>query len=323
MYLCPKLNKIDGMKLNSLKTGILSFMIVLLLMPIGHTMMILNEKILGSYKLTGAFLIGVIGLILLIVGVINNYKASLATILGLLGGILVWTGWIEFSFVWIAEKLNISPLMENGEVVTKPEYLVMLSSIGLLLTFIVLFMFSRTKCTFFNWFQKVFKIKEHIKFSEINFKPLALTTFIEVIMIMWAFYIVLLVVYDNDIAGDRHPATYIVAGGSLIWSVYLIAKLIKINKFDYSIRYAIPTVIIFWNFVEILGRWDYFKEVWVHPMEHKIENAMISLALICFVIFFFYGNKIKDKEVASRSQNFKANRETRITQKELHNSYDE
>ncbi|MCZ2101237.1 MAG: hypothetical protein LC107_06845 [Chitinophagales bacterium] len=304
-------------KLNSVKTGILSFMIVLLLMPIGHTLMILNEKILHDYKFLGAFIIGLLGLALLVVGVMRNEKSTLATILGLLGGILVWTGWIEFSFVWIAEKLKVAPLMEDGEIVTKPEYLVMMSSLGLLLTFIVLFLFTRTKCTFFNWFQRVFKLKNHLKLHDNSFKPLAVITFIEVVMIMWTFYILLLVVYDNDIAGDRHPATYIVAYGSLVWSLYLIAKLLKINKFDSSIRYAIPTVIIFWNFVEILGRWDYFKEVWVHPMEHKVENILISAALVAFVIFYFYGNKIKEEADTTRRENFKMNRKIRLSQKPI------
>lgn len=311
------------MNSNSLKSGIISFMIVLLLMPIGHTLMILNEKILEGHKLTGAFIIGVLGLILLIVGILNNHKAALATILGLLGGILVWTGWIEFSFVWIAEKLKVPPLMEDGEIATKPEYLVMLSSLGLLITFIVMFIFSRTKCTLFIWFQKVFKFRKHIKASEVNFRPLALTTFVEVIMIIWTFYILLLVVYDNDIAGDRHPATYIVAGGSLIWSAYLIAKLLKINKFDYAIRYAVPTVVIFWNVIEILGRWDYFEEVWVLPMEHKFENAMISLALICFIVFFFYGSKANEKTMSKRRQKYLENKQNLINKKDLQNSYEE
>ncbi len=305
------------MKLNSVKTGILSFMIVLLLMPIGHTLMILNEIIFKESKFIGAFFIGLLGLILLAIGVVKNSKVTLATILGLIGGILVWTGWIEFSFVWIAEKLGVAPLMENGEVVTKPEYLVMLSSLGLLLTFMVLFLFTRTKCTFYNWFQRIFNLKNLLKHHEGGFKPLAMITFIEVVMIMWTFYIVLLVVYDNDIAGDRHAATYIVAFGSLVWSAYLIAKLLKINKFDYSIRYAIPTVIIFWNCVEILGRWDYFKEVWVHPAEHWLENSLIGLALITFVIFYFYGNSIREKTEISRKQAYKATKSIRLAEKNV------
>jgi len=122
-------------------------------------------------------------------------------------------------------------------------------------------------------------------------KPMAVITFIETILILWTFYIVLLLVYDKDIAGDKHPATYIVAFGSLFWSIYLFLNLIKIKAFDYAIRYAIPTVIIFWNFVEVLGRWDLFKEIWVHPFEHAIEIGIITLLFFGFIAYYIFENK--------------------------------
>lgn len=118
------------MNLSSFKTGLIAFLIVLLLMPLGHALMVLNEHMLDEQKLIGAFFIGVLGLALLVWGIFSDKKRTLATILGLLGGVLLWTGWIEFSFVWIAEKLNIPHLEENGEVVTNAEYLVMMSSLG-------------------------------------------------------------------------------------------------------------------------------------------------------------------------------------------------
>lgn len=96
----------------------------------------------------------------------------------------------------------------------------------------------------------------------------------------------LLLVYDKDIAGDKHIATYIVAFGSLFWSIFLFLKLIKIKKFDYAVRYAVPTVIIFWNFIEVTGRWDMFKEIWVHPSEHWIENSVILLFLLLFLALY-------------------------------------
>ncbi len=45
-------------------------------------------------------------------------------------GLLVWTGWIEFAFVYFANRYNVAPLMDNGEIATKPEYLIMPSSVG-------------------------------------------------------------------------------------------------------------------------------------------------------------------------------------------------
>ncbi|MBI3143311.1 MAG: hypothetical protein HYZ16_10840 [Bacteroidetes bacterium] len=268
------------------KSGLFAFVIVLLLMPLGHTLMVLTEELFPNSMFISAGVVGFIGLGLLVWGTLINHNKWGATILGLLAGVLVWTGWIEFSFVWIAKKLEVPPLMENGEVATKPEYLIMMSSIGLLATFGLMFFFSKTNCQFFNWFQRAFKLRSVISFKEGHEKPMALITFIELVMIVWTFYIVLLLVYDKDIAGDRHPLTYLVAFGSLFWSVYLFVQLIKIQKLDYAIRYAIPTVVIFWNFVEVLGRWDMFKEIWVHPKEHWLEVGLITACLVLFVVLY-------------------------------------
>lgn len=277
-------------KLKNIKTGLFSFVIVLLFMPLGHSLMILNEKLFLEYKYLGAFFIGVIGLIFLILAIPKTRKKSTATLLGLLAGIFVWTGWVEFSFVWVAEKLNIPALLENEEIVTKPEYLLMPSSIGFLSVFFLVFLFSYNKCQFFNWFQKIFGLNKHIKTSGKE-KPIAVTTFLETIMILWTFYILLLLVYDSDIAGDKSIFTYIVAFGSLFWSIYLFLNLIKIQKFDFAIRYAVPTVIIFWNFVEVMGRWDLYKEIWVHPFEYQIEILIIVLMLCFFIAYYFYETK--------------------------------
>ncbi|MGB0429517.1 MAG: hypothetical protein ACPGLV_03525, partial [Bacteroidia bacterium] len=251
-----------------IKIGAFAFFIVLLLMPLGHTLMVLLEHIFQSAKFISAGAVGFLGLLLLSVGVVKQNNKNTATMLGLLGGVLVWTGWIEFSFVWIAQRLEIQPLIENGEIATKPEYLVMMSSVGLLSTFGLYYLFNKSNCQFFGWIQRKLGFSKYLNFKNANSKPVAVTTFIELIMVIWTFYLVLLFVYDNEFAGDKHPLTYFVAFGSLFWAAYLIKQLIKIQKFDYAIRYAIPTVVIFWNFVEILGRWDMFKEIWVHPAEH-------------------------------------------------------
>ncbi len=52
------------------------------------------------------------------------------TLWGLFGGLLFWTGWIEFIYVYYAHRFGVQPLIIDGEVVTKPEYLIMPSSFG-------------------------------------------------------------------------------------------------------------------------------------------------------------------------------------------------
>ena len=45
-------------------------------------------------------------------------------------------------------------------------------------------------------------------------------------------------------------------------------------------------MVIFWNVVEITGRWNLFKEIWVHPFEHWLENTIILLLLVFFVVVY-------------------------------------
>ena len=279
--------------MKSIKSGVLSFIIVLLLMPIGHAIMVIIEHSMGSRELLAAGILGSLGALLLIIGLYKNSNRAIATILGLLAGILIWTGWVEFSFVWIADKLNVAPYIEDGEVATKPEYLIMLSSIGLLGTLGLFYLFSKTHCTLIVWFQKNLGYKDKIITKGAMSKPLAITTFMETIVIIWAFYILLLLVYDPDIFGANHPVAYVVAYGSLLWSAFLMANLLKIQKFDYAIRYAVPTVIIFWNFIEVIGRWGWFKEVWIYPKEHWLEVTSLFIAFAAFLIYFFTSNKTK------------------------------
>ncbi len=269
-------------------TGILAFLIVLFTMPLGHAAMILMEKGFGhEFIYQAAILLGIVGFLLVVWGAIIN-KETKSTFLGLFGGLFIWTGWIEFAYVYYANRYQVAPLMENGEIVTKPEYLILPSSIGFwAILMMFYFLGSKSGCKFFGWFQQKLKIRNAIKQHPVS-RNFTMTTLMELIALLWTFYLVLLFVYDTNFIGDRHPVTYVVAFGSLFWSGYLFSKLLKITKMGYAIRYAIPTVIIFWNFVEILGRWDFFKEIWVEPVKYRFEIITIFLifAFLLFITFF-------------------------------------
>jgi hypothetical protein len=66
--------------------------------------------------------------------------------------------------------------------------------------------------------------------------------------------------------------------------LYLIRSLLRISEFSYALRYAIPTVIIFWNFIEVLGRWEILNELWVKPVEHWRENTAITIVFLLFLL---------------------------------------
>lgn len=283
------------MKIKKPFIGIIAFIAVLFTMPLGHALMIVMEKVFGDhYVFQVALYMGLVGLALLIWGMMTPKKTT-ATFLGLFSGLLVWTGWVEFTFVYYAKRFQVAPLIEDGQVVTKPEYLIMPSSIGFWIVIMLYYFFgSKTGCTFFTWFQKRLKIinPKQLKPSSHN---IALTTFMELNMILWTFYLLLLFVYDKEFIGDKSIVAHIVAYVSLFWSFYLFSKLIKKNNMGYAIRYAIPTVIIFWNFVEILGRWNVFKEIWVHPFEYMVEMLIFVLVVIVASAFILMERKTENK----------------------------
>ena len=276
--------------------GILAFFIVLLTMPLGHAFMILMEKIFGQeYVYPAATVLGIFGVILLIIG-LKKEKEITATLYGLFAGLCIWTGWIEFSYVWTAHHLGMQPLIENEEVVTKPEYLIMPSSIGFLLVIMLYLLFNRQiNCLFFRWFQRNLSLKFIKREKQSLPRPLAMITAMEIITILWFFYIILLIVYDKKIFGDRHPATYIVFAGALLWSAYLIIRLLRKQNLAFAIRYAIPTVIIFWTAVEILGRWNIFKEIWIEPLKYTLEMIIFLVVFIVLILILLTERKSRQR----------------------------
>ena len=152
------------------------------------------------------------------------------------------------------------------------------------------FLSSKSGCRFITWFQKKLRIRNSVKLQPASHN-FAMTTLMELTVLLWTFYLVLLFVYDSNFFGDRHPVAYFIAFGSLLWSGYLFMKLLRIKKIGYAIRYAIPTVIIFWNFVEILGRWDVYKEIWVEPGKYWLEMLLIFSVFIVLLIVGLIGKR--------------------------------
>lgn len=283
--------------------GISSFLIVLFTMPLGHALMILMEHLLDKQALYyAAFAIGAVGLLLTIVGVFVSSDTR-QTLFGLFGGLLFWTGWIEFGYVYFANRYGVQPLVDAaGEVITKPEYLIMPSSIGFWVMFMLLYLFSiKSGCQMFMYLQKIFfrKNKELVKIRPIT-RHTAIVTFMELNLMLWTCYLVLLFCYDDHLLGERHPITTLIAAICLAGSIYMFIKLIKIPQWGYAIRYAIATVIVFWTFVEVLGRRDVFKEIWVHPLEYKYEMITILASLVVLLFFLIYNSSKRKRNKISQ-----------------------
>ena len=111
-------------------------------MPLGHGLMIAMEKTMSESAVhTAGFLLGFVGLIMVIVGVFTKGDTR-QTLWGFIGGLLFWTGWVEFLFMFYARRYGVPPEIENGVVVTKPEYLIMPASFGMWASIMVMYIFS-------------------------------------------------------------------------------------------------------------------------------------------------------------------------------------
>jgi len=276
------MGKVMGTKKLYWGKSITSFLLVLFTMPLGHAAMIIMEKTMSTTALHyAAFTMGFAGLMMTIVGVFAKGDTR-QTLWGLFGGLFFWTGWVEFLFKYFADRFGVQPLIEDGVVVTKPEYLILPASFGFFMMFVFLYLFSiRSGCNFFNWLQRhLFRERRDIIVARPITRHVAIVTFEELNLILWASYLLLMFLYDKEFVGDRHPVTMMVGAVCLACSLLIFRKQLRLPSWGANIRMAIPTVIVFWTPVEILGRLNFFNEIWVQPMEHVTEMTCILVAFL-------------------------------------------
>jgi len=280
---------------------IASFVLVLFTMPLGHALMILMEKFMDPVAVHYAgFTMGFVGLIMVIVGVFVKGDTR-QTLWGLIGGLLFWTGWVEFLFLYYARRYGVPPEIEHGVVVTKPEYLIMPASFGLWMMVMTMYIFStRNGCDFITWIQeKLFgKHKNKIVVQPMTHHT-SIITFMELNMILWAFYLLLMFCYDKNFLGDHHPVTYLIGVGCFIGSLFMFRRQLHIAAWGANIRMAVATVIVFWTPVEILGRINFFKEFWVHPQEYGFLLLCILGAFILLLVYMWLKGA-KKKRIAKQ-----------------------
>lgn len=272
--------------------SIVSFLLVLFTMPLGHAVMILMEHLIAPDWLhLAAFTIGLAGFVMVIFGVFVKGDTK-QTLWGLFGGLLFWTGWVEFIYMYYANRFGVMPELDpvSGEIITRPEYLIMPSSFGFFVMFLTIYLFSiRSGCRFFIWCQKkMFGKRREVIVVQPMTRHTSIITFMELNMMMWACYLLLMFCYDDNFLGEHHPLTIATGVGCFIGSLFIFKRQLKLASWGANIRMAIATVIIFWTPVEILGRLDFFSEIWVEPMEHITEMAIIFAAFLALLVYLIF-----------------------------------
>lgn len=275
-----------------------SFLLVLFTMPLGHALMIMMEHMLDTTALhRAAFAMGAAGMAMVIIGVFAKGDTK-QTLWGLFGGLLFWTGWVEFLFMYYANRFGTQPELDplTGEVITRPEYLIMPATFGFWMMIMIMYIFStKNGCNFINWWQRVILRSRK---NEIAARPMtrhsSIVTFMELIMIMWGSYLMLMFCYDDNFLGETHPVTLLVGTGCLAGSFFIFRKQLRIQSWGANIRMAIATVVVFWTPVEIMGRNGLLNELWVDPLGHTAEMVTILAFFLLLALYLWFASSRKN-----------------------------
>lgn len=280
--------------------AIASFLMVLLTMPLGHALMIMMEQFLEESALHYCgFALGAVGMALVVIGVYAKGDTQ-QTLWGFFGGLLFWTGWVEFLFKYYAERYGTQPQLDpiTQDVITKPEYLILPASFGFWMMIMTVYIFcTQTGCNYINWWQKVlFGKTKRVIVARSMTRHVSIITFMELTMILWTSYLLLMFCYDDRFIGDHSIVTLLVGVGCFIGSIFIFLKQTKIGNWGANIRMAIPAVIVFWTPVEILGRIKILQEIWIHPLQHKTEMGAILLCFVLLALYLWYAGSKKKKQ---------------------------
>jgi len=228
------------------------------LSAIGHISMVLIEKYNPAIKFDFAWACAIVGI--LIIYMTRFLKSdSWQSFWGVLGGLGMWFAF-EYSLMYGGDRMGVTYTF-NG---SYPEYRVMKWTFMILVMVFTYLLFQESvRCNCIFYLRRKLKLmRGAIATGKVsNYGP---RTAFEYIMVTWTFYILLMIGYDEQLFGPQSWFIYIMFLASFSVFFYLCYKLLGYYKYGANLRYAIPTVTILWNDVEILAKWGMLKEPWVH-----------------------------------------------------------
>ena len=167
---------------------------------------------------------------------------------------------------------EIAPV--TGEVLSRPEYLLLPATFGLWAMVMLLYIFcSRNACNFLNWWQTLFlgKNKRLIAARPMT-RHTSIVTFMEINTMLWTCYLLLMNLYDPQLFGRESPVTFGVAFGALLSAPYVFRKQLHLQSWGANIRMGTATVIVFWIAVEAFNRTGHHREA--HCTSERISLAL-------------------------------------------------
>ncbi|CAG0940339.1 hypothetical protein GPROT2_00903 [Gammaproteobacteria bacterium] len=292
--------------------GLVTFVAMFLAVGLGHTAMVLIEHLLGrETTMMVSPLLGFTGIIMLWYGV-KSKNETFQTWIGFFAGLIVWMCWIEFFYMWYGRmNWGMLPRMSGADGLevsgTYPEYMIMGSTVGLLLMMLSFYTFDKdTRCNMFLWFQDKLGLVEGLGPSTKTAKDrnYAIITFMETIFVTWFCYTWNLLTFDPGLMGKGtlyvavNMASIFVA---VTWAGYCLTRLFQFKRTATALRYGIPVGNIAWVNVEIMEKMDWMGHaVFIEPWKHPLEAGTLTAALLLLIYMLLIAPK-KPSELGRRA----------------------
>jgi hypothetical protein len=263
------------------------------LSAIGHIVMVLIEKYNPEIKFDFAWAMAILG-ILAVYATRFLKSDGWQSFWGILGGLGLWFAF-EYSLMYGGHRMGVTYTW-NG---SYPEYRMMKwTYMMLVMVFMYLLFQESVRCNFIYFLRRSLRLmRGPVATGKIsNYGP---RTMFEYIMVTWTAYVLLMIAYDEQLFGPQSWFTYLVFFASFSVFFYLTYKLLGYDRFGANLRYAIPTVTVLWNDVEILAKWGMLKEPWVH-INWSIMSVIIAGFCVSTYLIVQDLRKRKQEMIASK-----------------------
>ena len=264
-------------------------------MPLVHLIArVLKENYTGAQLLGAGMLVGLIGFIMVVTGVFIKGDTR-QTLLGLIGGIFFWTGWVDFLFMYYAQRFGTQAEMDpvTGKIISRPEYLLLPATFGLWAMVMMVYIFStRNGCNFLNWWQSRLLGSHKRQIAKYGMtRHVSIITFMEINTMLWTCYLLLMFCYDPIFIGRDHPLTFAVAVRALMGAPFIFRKQLRLRAWGANIRMATATVIVFWIAVEVFNRTGIIGKIWATPSQYPIHLVITIIGIAIPVGYFLQQRK--------------------------------
>jgi hypothetical protein len=251
--------------------GVIAFIIVLLIMSLGHAATVLVLKLPHAWHLPMAA-VGVLAAVIIIYLTKYSTSPGRETFFGMLAGVLLWAALVEIGVHEGADAINIT------------ERKAMEFSLAILIPLLIYFVFNENlKCNLLVALRKALRTSKK-DLPEIVVDYWGPRVAVKMFLMIWIGHLILFFGYDEDFFGPRGAFCKAVFILCLLGGSYLFYRLTKAQEMDYAFRYAMPTVVVLWSCVELLVKWKIFSEPWITLNPLFLAGVTIAFIAILFAI---------------------------------------